>query len=139
MTTHRRHVPADVDPAALDDSGGASYLPGGHGAALGYFYLCIPIVGIGPAIVIYLVNRRRSAFARAHAAQALRASCAAALYDFCFVIIGGLLALDSVRVAGLTAGPLALALWLVIVVLAVRATHAARLGQGYQFPRWLRV
>jgi hypothetical protein len=42
-------------------------------------------------------------------------------------------------VAGLTAGPLALALWLVIVVLAVRATHAARLGQGYQFPRWLRV
>jgi uncharacterized Tic20 family protein len=107
-----------------------------RGAVLAY--LGIPIAGFLPALAVYLVSWR-SSFAHRHAAEALRGAFAAVLYFLCLLIIGTLLALDSVVVAVIIAGSLVLALWLTMVVSAARAASAARQGQPYQFPGWLRV
>ena len=83
-------------------------------AVLGY--LGVAITGFVVPLEVYLVSTRRSAFAHQHAAEALRVAWAAVLYGICALIIGGMLALDSVTVAVIVVGPLALAFWLVLVV-----------------------
>jgi uncharacterized membrane protein len=108
-------------------------------AVLAYRCLAVPVAGVIALLPVYLASRRRSALARAHAAEALRAWCAATLYDICVLIIGAMLALDSVRVAAAVAVPLALALWLVVAGFGVRGARAARRGEPYEFPGWLRV
>jgi len=104
-----------------------------------FSYLGVAIAGIVPPLVVYLMNRRRSAFARQHAAEALRVAFAAVLYGICTVIIATMLALDSVQVAVIVVSTLAVALWLVLVVFLVGATRAARQGKRYEFPSWLWV
>jgi uncharacterized protein len=152
MTTHRRGPPGPVQPApaqhgpvapgppGLAAEVPASRRPSHREVRLAEFsYLGVAIAGILPPLAVYLMNRRRSAFARQHAAEALRVAFAAVLYGFCVVIIATMLALDSVQVAVIVASPLAVALWLVIVVFLVRAVRAARRGERYEFPSWLRV
>ena len=102
-------------------------------------YLGVPVAGIIPPLAVYLVSWRRPAFVRGHVAEALRAASAATLYGVCLLILAAMLALDSVKVAVIVVGPLVVALWLVIVVLCVRAARAARSGDRYEFPGWLRV
>ena len=103
-------------------------------------YLGVAVAGVVPPLAVYLLSRRRSAFARRHAAEALRVSCAAVLYGICALIIAAMLALDSVEVAAIVVGPLVLALWLIIVVFLIRAARAASRGEPPQeFPGWLRV
>jgi Domain of unknown function (DUF4870) len=102
-------------------------------------YLGVAIGGVLPPLAVYLLSRR-SAFARGHAAEALRVSCAAVLYGLCALIIATMLALDSVAVALIIVAPLAFALWLVLVVFLARAARAAGRGEPRQeFPAWLRV
>jgi uncharacterized Tic20 family protein len=102
-------------------------------------YLGVPVAGVFPPLGVYLGSWRRSPSARAHAAEALRAAAAATLYGACALILAGMLALDSIKVAVIVAGPLIVALWLVVVVFCVRGARAARRGDRYEFPRWLRV
>jgi uncharacterized protein len=151
MTTDRRGPPGPVQPApaqygpvapgppGLAAEVPASLRPSRREVRLAEFsYLGVAIAGISP-LAVYLMNRRRSAFARQHAAEALRMAFAAVLYGFCAVIIATMLALDSVEVAVIVASTLAVALWLVMVVFLVRAVRAARTGERYEFPGWLRV
>ena len=145
MTTNRRHPTASADPGTPISAVGPVPAPAGaashrdtRDAVLGY--LGVAVAGVLPPLAVYLVSRRRSVFARRHAAEALRVSCAAVLYGLCALIIAGMLALDSVKVAVIIVGPLVLAFWLVLVVHLVRAARAARRGEPPRdFPGWLRV
>jgi hypothetical protein len=95
---------------------------------------------LGVAIAGVLPDRRRSAFARGHAAEALRVSAAVVLYGICALILAAMLALDSIEVAAIVVGPLVVALWLVVVSYLVRAARAAARGEPpHEFPGWLRV
>jgi uncharacterized Tic20 family protein len=151
MTTNRRHPAASIGsgpstdpglPMPADDRIPAEPRPASHrdrrDAVLGY--LGVAITGFVVPLEVYLVSARRSAFAHQHAAEALRVTWAAILYGICALIIGGMLALDSVTVAVIVVGPLALAFWLVLVVHLVRAARAAHRGEPpREFPGWLRV
>jgi uncharacterized Tic20 family protein len=147
MTTHRQGPPGPVPhgPAASGPPGLAAGIrapgaPSRREMRLAQLsYLGVAIAGILPPLAVYLVSRRRSAFAREHAAEALRVAFAAVLYGICALIIATMLALDSVQVAVIVVSALALALWLVMVVFLVRAARAAGRGEPYPFPHWLRV
>jgi uncharacterized Tic20 family protein len=144
MTTHRRDMPASADPPPRDGIAGrvpvASDMPSrpAVGAAM-LAYLGVLVAGFLPPLVVYLVSWR-SAFARRHAAEALRVSFAAILYGICLLIIAAMLALDSITVAVIAAALLGLALWLVVAVWVARAAREARSGEPpLEFPGWLRV
>jgi hypothetical protein len=154
MTTDRPHPPAAVgttvpgaDPPADLDAPvpAAGRAPAASGASHRYVrdaefsYLGIAIAGVLPPLAVYLADRR-SAFARGHAAEALRVSAAVVLYGICALILAAMLALDSITVAAIVVGPLIVALWLVVVSYLVRAARAAGRGEPpHEFPGWLRV
>jgi len=100
-------------------------------------YLCAAILGFLPPLAIYLINIRRSPFVRAHAAQAVNFAVTMMLYTISAVIVGGMLALDSVSFALMTVGGAAILLWLVALVHLTRAGLAASGGIFYQIPGWL--
>jgi uncharacterized Tic20 family protein len=142
--THRPQPPAPADP--WRQHGVAGQAPGtagweNHRAVRGAVlaYLGIPVAGILPPLWVYVRSRRHSAFARRHAGEALRVASAAVIYGICALIVGAMLALDSVKVAVIVVGPLALALWLAVVVFVSRAAYAASRDRPYQVPGWLRV
>ena len=100
-------------------------------------YLTVPLFGFAVPLLVYLRARHRDGWARAHAAQALNAWITVFLYDLSALIMGTMLALDSPRIALIVFAPLVAALWLVTLILLVRAASAASQGQEYAFPRWL--
>lgn len=104
-------------------------------ATLGYLGAIVP----GPVIplAVYLLRRRRSAFIRYHAATALNLSLTWTLYALCCVILGGLLALDSLTAALVVALPLAFLLWLAMVNQLIRGVGAANHGEQFEVPAWI--
>ena len=102
-------------------------------------YLGVPFtLGLLP-LALYLANLRGHSFARWHAAQALNVAVTALLYTVCGLIVGGVLALDSVQVATLIAVPLLAVLWISVLVVLVRAASAASRGEQQPAPHWLWV
>jgi uncharacterized Tic20 family protein len=100
-------------------------------------YLGVPFVSFLAPLAVYLARGRHSAFARQHAAQALNLSITLLLYNLCVLILAGILALDSVGVALLVAGPAALALGLAALYFLTRAALSASRGEFYALPRWI--
>lgn len=100
-------------------------------------YMSAAFFGFGPPLVIYLLRRRNSPFIRAHAIQAVNAAVTLFLYTVCVIVVGGMLALDSVTVAVVTAGVSELLLWLLALLYFFRSTVAASSGDFYRFPQWL--
>jgi len=100
-------------------------------------YLGVPFLGPVIPLVIYLFKRRASAFVRYHSAQALNLSITALLYTICIVILGTMLALDSIVVALIIGVPLAFALWLATLVYVILAGSRANRGHSYRIPGWL--
>jgi uncharacterized Tic20 family protein len=100
-------------------------------------YLAVPFLGFLIPLAIYLVKKRRSSMVRRHAAQALNVSITGLLYTFCVLILGTILALDTLNVALLIAVPLAVALWVATLVYVVRAAGAASRGAYFQIPAWI--
>ena len=100
-------------------------------------YLGVPFLGPVIPLVIYLVKRRTSAFVRYHSAQALNLSITALLYTICVLILGAMLALDSIDVALVIGVPLAAALWLAILAYVILAGVRANRGRCYRIPAWL--
>jgi uncharacterized protein len=144
MTTHRPHMPGSAGPGSHEGIADQFHTASGRPSRRDIrdarlAYLGIPLAGFIPPLWVYLASGRRSAFARRHAAEALRVSFAAVIYGVCVLIIAAMLALDSVKIAVAVVGPLALALWLVIVVLVIRAARAASQGRMLKFPGWLRI
>ena len=100
-------------------------------------YLGVPFLAFAAPLLVYLVKFRSSPFARQHATQALNVSLTVILYSLCAVIVGGLLALDSVAAALVLMIPVLAALWLVTLAYLILAATAASRGEDYRLPRWL--
>ena len=72
-------------------------------------------------------------------AKALNVAVTAILYTVCGLIVGGVLALDSVQVATLIAVPLLAVLWISVLVVLAHTASAASRGERQPVPRWLRL
>ena len=94
---------------------------------------------LGPVIpaAVYVFRSRRSAFLRYHAAAAVNLSLTAALYAVCCLILGALLALDSITVAVGVALPVAVAIWASMLRYLIRGLCAASRGEEYEVPDWI--
>lgn len=120
-------------PGTAPAPGYAAPGDGGRAAALGY--LTVPVFVV--PLVMYLGTLRKPGTARWHAAQAVNVWLTGALYDLAAVIMGAMLALDSLRAALLVFAPLAGARWLVTLTYLARAARAASRGALYALPAWL--
>jgi uncharacterized Tic20 family protein len=100
-------------------------------------YLGVPFLGFLVPLVIYITQGRRSGFVRGQAAQALNLSITALLYTVCVLIVGSILALDTIGVALLIGVPLVAALWITTLVYVVRAATAAGHGGYFRIPAWI--
>jgi uncharacterized protein len=120
-----------------DQARGAADISPPHVRRAVLSYLGIPFLLFLPALAVYLTTPRASDFVRRHAAQALNLSITLLLYNISAVILGGLLALDTVTAAVLITVPLLAALWIVTLVYLVLAAVAASRGDDYRIPGWL--
>jgi len=100
-------------------------------------YLGVPFLGPLVPLVTYLVKRHTSGFVRYHAVRALNLSISALLYTFCVLILGAMLALDSLVFALVISVPLTAALWLAVLGYVIRAASSANRGDSYQIPAWI--
>jgi uncharacterized Tic20 family protein len=100
-------------------------------------YLGVPFLGPVIPLVIYLVKRRSSPFVRYHAAQAMNLSITALLYTICVLILGVMLALDSIVLALVVGVTLVAALWLATLAFVIVAASKANRGRRYRIPGWL--
>jgi uncharacterized protein len=96
-------------------------------------------VFLGPVIplIVYLIKGGRSPFLRHHAATAANLSLTGILYGLCCVIVGGLLALDSVTVALVIGLPLLFAVWVLLLRNLIRGVTAASRGEEFEVPAWI--
>jgi uncharacterized Tic20 family protein len=94
---------------------------------------------LGPVIplIVYAVRSRRSPFMRYHAATAVNLSLTAALYGLCCLILGGLLALDSITVALVVALPVGLVIWASMLRYLIRGAISANRGERREMPDWI--
>jgi uncharacterized protein len=100
-------------------------------------YLGVPFLGPVIPLAIYLIRKRASAFVRYHSAQALNLSITALLYTICILILGTMLALDSIVFALIVGVALAVALWLATLIYVILAGSRANRGSYYRIPGWL--
>jgi uncharacterized membrane protein len=99
-------------------------------------YLGVPFLGFLAPLAFYLASRRAPEV-RWHAVQALNLWFTVLLYTICALIIGTMLALDTLGIALIIVTPLAIALWLVALRFLIRAAVMADRGDRYQIPPWL--
>ena len=94
---------------------------------------------LGPVIplIVYAVRARRSSFMRYHAVTAVNLSLTATLYGLCCLILGGLLALDSITVALVVALPVGLAIWASMLRYLIRGVISASRGERGEMPDWI--
>ena len=100
-------------------------------------YLSVPFLGPLVPLFVYLAKMRSSAYVRIQSVQALNLSITALIYTFCALILGAMLALDSVTVALSFVVPLAVALWLGTLIYVIRAASRASRGEYFRIPAWL--
>lgn len=104
-------------------------------SALAYFGVIVFL--FVPPLIIYLAKRRQSPFVRYHAAQALNLWITAFLYTVSCLILGGLLALDTLA-TGLAVGlPLAGVVWVSAVAYAIVGGVSASRGTQRDLPGWI--
>jgi uncharacterized Tic20 family protein len=125
-------APATAEPAAPPGSAD----PGDERLAT-LSYLGVPFLGPLVPLAIYLFKGRSSPYTRQHAAQALNLSITTLLFAVCVLILGTMLALDSIVVALIVAVPLAVALWLVTLAYVIVAGSSANRGDYYSIPSWI--
>jgi uncharacterized Tic20 family protein len=104
-------------------------------AMLGY----LGAIFTGPVIplVVYLVKRRKSQFMCYHGGRALNLALTVLLYTVCCLILGALLALDTLTLALAVAIPLVVLLWLAMLRYLIRGVGAAQRGEAYEVPDWI--
>lgn len=100
-------------------------------------YLAAGLAGFVLPLVIYLCAPRRARFLRAHAAQATNAAITLVLYTICAAVLGGILSLDSARVAIRVGAGAAVTIWALTLGHLARAMMAARAGTFRPIPSWI--
>ena len=100
-------------------------------------YLSVPFLGPLVPLLVYLVKMRSSAYVRSQSVQALNLSITSLIYTFCALILGAMLALDSLTVALSFVVPLAVALWLVTLIYVILAASRASRGDYFRIPAWV--
>ncbi len=133
-STLDRRTGEQVTMAAREHGGPAE--PGDERLAT-LSYLSVPFLGPLVPMFVYLIKKRASGFVRGQSGQALNLSVTALIYTFCALILGGMLALDSVSIALIIVVPLAVALWLVTLIYVILAASRASRGGYYRIPTWL--
>jgi uncharacterized Tic20 family protein len=131
-----QHPAATAPAAAEPDAAPGSADPADERLAT-LSYLGVPFLGPLVPLAIYLLKGRSSAYTRRHAAQALNLSITTLLFAICVLILGTMLALDSIVVALIVAVPLAVALWLVTLAYVIVAGSSANRGDYYSIPSWI--
>src|SRR5689334_8636189 len=133
--------PAPAEPAAEEPApekgAAAGVARDGDISSATFGYLGAIVLGPVIPAAVYVFRSRRSAFLRYHAAAAVNLSLTAALYAVCCLILGGLLALDSITVAVGVALPVAVAIWASMLRYLIRGLCAASRGEEYQVPDWI--
>jgi len=100
-------------------------------------YLGVPFLGPLIPLFVYLTRKRSSAFVRRQSVQALNLSITTLLYTFCALILGTMLALDSITVALIFVVPLVVVLWLITLIYVILAASRAGRGDYFRIPAWL--
>ena len=123
--------PASQEDVARARDGDSDIMP----ATFGY----LGAIVLGPVIplIVYAGWSRRSPFLRYHAATAVNLSLTATLYGLCCLILGGLLALDSITVALVVALPVGLAIWASMLRYLIRGVISANRGERAKMPDWI--
>jgi len=102
-------------------------------------YLGMIFFAFIPPLTIYLLKRSESRYIRFHAAQAVNLWITVCLYSLSFVIIGGILTLDTISTALSVGVPLIAAAALALLIYSVLAAAAADRGKLYRIPGWICV
>ena len=100
-------------------------------------YLGAIILGPVIPLIVYGLRARRSPFMRYHAATAVNLSLTATLYGLCCLILGGLLALDSITTALVVALPVGLVIWASMLRYLIRGVISANRGERAEMPDWI--
>lgn len=100
-------------------------------------YLGMIFFLFAPPLIIYLAKRRQSPFVRYHAAQALNLWITAFLYTVSCLILGSLLALDTIGTALAVGLPLAGLVWVSAVAYAIMGGVSASRGSQRDLPAWI--
>jgi len=100
-------------------------------------YLGAIVLGPVIPVIVYATRSRRSPFLHYHAATAVNLSLTATLYGLCCLILGGLLALDSITVALVVALPIALVIWASMLRYLIRGVISANRGERAKMPDWI--
>jgi uncharacterized protein len=124
-------------PAAAESAARPSPAEPGDERLATLSYLGVPFLGPLVPLAVYLLKGRASGYVRSHSAQALNLSITTLLYTVCALILGTMLALDSIVVALVVVVPLAVALWLITLGYVIVAGSAANRGDYYPIPAWL--
>ena len=90
-----------------------------------------------PPLIIYLARGRRSPFVRYHATQALNLWITAFLYTLSCLILGGMLALDTLGTALAVGIPLACLVWVSMAAYAIAGGVSAARGGQRELPSWI--
>jgi uncharacterized Tic20 family protein len=109
----------------------------GDATAATFGYLGAIFLGPVIPLAVYLLRARRSPLTRYHAATAVNLSLTVLLYAVCCLILGGLLALDSVTVALAVMLPVFFAVWVVMLRCLVLGAIAANRGERQHVPGWI--
>jgi uncharacterized Tic20 family protein len=123
--------------AAAGAAGGARPAEPGDERLATLSYLSVPFLGPLVPLLVYLTRKRSSAFVRRQSVQALNLSITTLIYTFCALILGTMLALDSITVALIIVVPLFVLLWLVTLIYVIVAASRAGRGEYFRIPAWL--
>ena len=123
--------------AAAGPAGGAGPAEPGDERLATLSYLSVPFLGPLVPLFVYLIRKRSSAFVRRQSVQALNLSITTLIYTFCALILGTMLALDSITVALIIVVPLFVLLWLITLIYVIVAASRAGRGDYFRIPAWL--
>jgi uncharacterized Tic20 family protein len=123
--------------AAAEPAGGAGPAGPGDERLATLSYLSVPFLGPLVPLFVYLARKRSSAFVRRQSVQALNLSITTLIYTFCALILGTMLALDSITVALIIVVPLFVLLWLITLSYVILAASRAGRGDYFRIPAWL--
>jgi uncharacterized Tic20 family protein len=132
-----RNVPDQQVADGTGGPGGGRLVRDGDVTWATFGYLGAAFLGPVIPLVVYLMQGGKSPFLRYHAAAAANLSLTGVLYGLCCVIIGGMLALDSITAALIIALPLAFGVWLLLLRNLIRGVVAASRGEELEVPAWI--